>query len=293
MFKSYEEIFKNLREMQDQFWQTSTQSFPDFGFTRELNAWQRKTLEDMSTWAERAVKQSFDLQREWLEQWAARATGKDVKPKLFADLSAEAQNSMQRWLDNQNQLWDQWLQVLRAGGGGAGSLPSFGEWQKATEESVQRQMALMQEWLGLVDFKKLSPKEIGKLSDQIVKAMEKSVETQQKLWGQWFEQLSDSTLAAAALGGAPTTKAPARRKKAAAIAEAPAAGATQPSDDLKQISGIGPAIEKQLKDHGISTLRQIASFTDEDIASLEGSIIRFPGRIKRERWVEQAKELLS
>ena len=53
-----------------------------------------------------------------------RAGGKKVKPKLFADLSAEAVNSTQRWLDNQNQLLDQWLQVVRASGG-ADSLPDF------------------------------------------------------------------------------------------------------------------------------------------------------------------------
>ena len=64
-------------------------------------------------------------------------------------------------------------------------------------------------------------------------------------------------------------------------------------DDLKQISGIGPGLEKKLNREGILTLDQLAKLSDEDIAHLEESIIRFPGRIKREKWVEQAKKLSS
>ena len=293
MFKSYEEIFKNLRDMQDQFWKASMQSAPDFGFTRDLNAWQKQTLENMNTWAEKAVKQSLDLQREWLGQWSERATSKNIKPKLFADLSAEAHNSMQSWLDNQSQLWDQWLKVLRASSS-QGTVPSFDEWQKATQDSIGRQMALMQEWFALVDFKKLSNKEIAKLSEQIAKSMQKAVETQQQLWGHWFKELGSTAVGGEPTAGAPAAERPARRRKIAITTkETPSEGAASSSDDLKQISGIGPALEKQLNDHGIFTLRQIAALTDDEIASLEENIIRFPGRIKREQWVEQAKQLTS
>ena len=64
-------------------------------------------------------------------------------------------------------------------------------------------------------------------------------------------------------------------------------------DDLKKISGIGPGLEKKLKDHGISTLKQIAGLSDKEVEKLESDIIRFSGRIKREKWVEQARQLTS
>ena len=36
-------------------------------------------------------------------------------------------------------------------------------------------------------------------------------------------------------------------------------------DDLKRVSGIGPSIESQLAEIGVTTYRQIALFTDDDI----------------------------
>ncbi|MCB1930066.1 MAG: hypothetical protein KDH17_18785 [Rhodocyclaceae bacterium] len=62
-------------------------------------------------------------------------------------------------------------------------------------------------------------------------------------------------------------------------------------DDLKQIAGIGPGLEKKLNAEGIVTFRQIAEFTDSDIARLEQTVIKFPGRIERDGWVAQARKL--
>ena len=124
MFKDYKGIFKDLRNMQEQLWKESMASFPGAAFPGEMNEWQQKTLENINDLVGQAVSQSLELQREWLDQWAERAGGKKIKPKLFAELNAEALNSTQRWLDKQNQLWDQWLQVLR-GTGGTDELPEF------------------------------------------------------------------------------------------------------------------------------------------------------------------------
>ncbi len=188
MFKDYKEVFKNMRDIQDQLWRNSMAGFPGSEFLLEMNEWQRQTLENVSGLVEQSVTQSLDLQREWLGQWAERAGSKDLKPKMFAELNAEARRSTQRWLDNQNQLWDQWLKVIRESGK-PGKLPDFTAWQKAMQESVDAQMALLDDWAEMTDFKKLSGKEVGKLSDQIVKAMEESIATQRRLWSHWFEAL--------------------------------------------------------------------------------------------------------
>jgi predicted flap endonuclease-1-like 5' DNA nuclease len=62
-------------------------------------------------------------------------------------------------------------------------------------------------------------------------------------------------------------------------------------DDLKKISGIGPFIEKKLNDIGIWTYRQISQFDSHLIDKVTNAIEFFPGRIKRDHWVEQAKTL--
>ncbi|GAA4463321.1 hypothetical protein GCM10023189_41190 [Nibrella saemangeumensis] len=61
------------------------------------------------------------------------------------------------------------------------------------------------------------------------------------------------------------------------------------ADDLKDIVGIGPLLERKLHSLGIYTYRQIANFTKEDMAKVNEIIEFFPGRIERDNWVGQAK----
>ena len=63
-------------------------------------------------------------------------------------------------------------------------------------------------------------------------------------------------------------------------------------DDLKMISGIGPFIEKRLNALDIYTFRQISKFTARDIETINVAIIYFSGRIERDEWVAQARELV-
>lgn len=63
------------------------------------------------------------------------------------------------------------------------------------------------------------------------------------------------------------------------------------ADDLKIISGVGPQIAERLNALGIYTFRQIAHFNDADIEAVTKAIEFFPGRIQRDRWVEQSMTL--
>ncbi|MEM8656112.1 MAG: 50S ribosomal protein L21 [Pseudomonadota bacterium] len=77
---------------------------------------------------------------------------------------------------------------------------------------------------------------------------------------------------------------PKKEAKKAAPKKAAAGG-----DDLKQLSGVGPALEKKLHDAGVTTFAQIAAWTPEDVAAMDEKL-SFKGRIEREGWIEQAKE---
>ncbi|MBT6531379.1 MAG: 50S ribosomal protein L21 [Marinovum sp.] len=84
-------------------------------------------------------------------------------------------------------------------------------------------------------------------------------------------------------------KAPApAAKKAAKPAKAEAAPAA--ADDLKKLSGVGPALEKKLNAAGITSYAQIAAWTDADVAAIDEQL-SFKGKIEREGWIDQAKEL--
>ncbi|HAR51642.1 MULTISPECIES: 50S ribosomal protein L21 [Roseovarius] len=80
-------------------------------------------------------------------------------------------------------------------------------------------------------------------------------------------------------------------KKAEKKADAPKkAKAAAGGDDLKQLSGVGPALEKKLHEAGVTTFAQIAAWTEADVADMDEKL-SFKGRIEREGWIEQAKEM--
>lgn len=68
------------------------------------------------------------------------------------------------------------------------------------------------------------------------------------------------------------------------------AGVVTGGDDLKRLSGVGPALEKKLHAAGVTTFAQVAAWTEADVAAMDEKL-SFKGRIEREGWIEQAKEL--
>ena len=62
-------------------------------------------------------------------------------------------------------------------------------------------------------------------------------------------------------------------------------------DNLKQIKGIGPAIEKTLNEMGIFRFQQIADMSEYDIDRVAQRLKGFHSRIYRENWIGQAREL--
>ena len=88
----------------------------------------------------------------------------------------------------------------------------------------------------------------------------------------------------------PVKQADAPKKEAPKkVAEPKAAAKT---DDLSQISGVGKVMVGKLNDAGITSLKQIAEMTVEDIVALDEKL-SFKGRIERDNWVQQAKDLLG
>ncbi len=64
-------------------------------------------------------------------------------------------------------------------------------------------------------------------------------------------------------------------------------------DDLQRITGIGPSLERRLKRHGITTFQQIASWSEIDIERISKELGPFAHRIRRDRWIEQARQVGS
>lgn len=65
------------------------------------------------------------------------------------------------------------------------------------------------------------------------------------------------------------------------------------ADDLKEIEGIGPAMEKLVNSMGFYHFSQIASWSDADVALVDAEMKTFKGRIVRDKWVAQAKIIVT
>jgi predicted flap endonuclease-1-like 5' DNA nuclease len=62
------------------------------------------------------------------------------------------------------------------------------------------------------------------------------------------------------------------------------------ADDLKFIRGIGPKNEDRLNELGIWHFAQIATWSAENVKWID-SYLAFPGRVEREKWIDQARDL--
>ncbi len=98
---------------------------------------------------------------------------------------------------------------------------------------------------------------------------------------------------AEAPSAAPTPDLPDRDVAVARVAEIATrtrGGGPTVEDDLKKIHGVGPKLEKLLKSMDITSFRQVAGFTGEDIQYVTAALDAFPGRIERDDWMSSAAE---
>ena len=63
------------------------------------------------------------------------------------------------------------------------------------------------------------------------------------------------------------------------------------ADDLKKIKGVGPKLEAMLHRMGFYHYDQIAAWSPEEVAWVDENLEGFKGRVTRDEWVAQAKEL--
>lgn len=77
-------------------------------------------------------------------------------------------------------------------------------------------------------------------------------------------------------------------KKAAPKKAAPA----DFNDDVSLIGGVGPKLKEKLAGYGITSLKQLAKMSNDDVAKMDEAL-ELHGRATRDEWVDQAKELVA
>jgi small subunit ribosomal protein S2 len=64
------------------------------------------------------------------------------------------------------------------------------------------------------------------------------------------------------------------------------------ADDLKKITGVGPALERKLNALGVTRYDQIAAFSDEEAEKVDAAL-NYKGRVTSDDWIGQAKTLAT
>ena len=315
-------MFKEWQEMQQNFLNNLPKKLPGLDYPKQsLNPWELPHLQTFLSWGQSAVKQSMELQTNWLEQWAGQMDSTiAVSNESKSEMIDRIQESMESWSENQTELWEYWFNMVEETASSmedsAVLVDNISSWKSTVEESLGSQSNWLEEWTEKINIEDLTPEELLSVSSKIQETMNGWLELQGELWSQWFDFLNLNDTTTSNVSVATPTNKPAKKKtiqkKSAAKKATPAKAAkkkvakkktvqkkSKPAtkklkkDNLEMISGIGPALAKKLNANGIVSFSQIAALTAKEINNLEETIIKFPGRIRREKWVTQAKKFLK
>ena len=294
-------IFKEWQEMQQRFIENLPMKLPGIEYpTQSMNPWELPHLKTFMSWGQSAVRQSLELQTHWLEQWANQmsrtiTSSNDTKSEMVERI----QESMKGWSQNQSELWEYWFKMVEETANSmedpSALFENISSWKETVEESLATQSDWLRKWRKEINIEELSPDELLKVSTKIQEIMNGWLELQGELWHQWFDFLSLNEIVSIENSVRPksTKEKSVPRKSTEQKKPKPKKERLHDKDDLERISGIGPTLAKKLYEQGITSFKQIAELTEKQIEELEETIIKFPGRIRREDWINQAKRFLD
>jgi len=168
--------------------------------------------------------------------------------------------------------------------------------QLATEDQLRAQILLVEQLLHERD------KRIDVLQHQIqeLEAQQQDLAGQVKVVGEKEEQISRlrkrlgevrAALRVKSNGGAVVPRQTRQNGNQLSLhMEQAKAGKNGQKDDLKKIRGIGPVFARTLNRMGMHTFVQIARWKPEDIARVAKKLYTAPDRIKRDKWIDEAKK---
>lgn len=215
------------------------------------------------------------------------------------------------WNTTQKELWENLSKALPAFHPPADLdlrrdtyLRHLSTWESVVEQSLAVQKTWLEEWAAGMTVRDDAPEPIAEWTRQVEEVMQGWIDAQTELWDNWFKMLRSDEEAPEHKDTAPAESKsimpldddtpapnPVENKPVTPVADsAPVPAPAEPvHDDLKKIKGIGPSWEKQLNARGISSYRQVAALSADEIKQLEAEVVKFFGRIGRDDWIGQAK----
>ncbi|MCP5126168.1 MAG: hypothetical protein H6973_11235 [Gammaproteobacteria bacterium] len=299
-----EDIFKSWTDAQKRLWESLCSAVP-FQPPAGVEAWRETYLKNLAAW-ESAVKKTLQQEANWVEQWVHKVANEQGTPEVMAPWVQQMEDVLQRWIQTQNQWWDEYFAVLRRSGfaypdwATPPSSPEAAAVAKKPAKASKSQLKTAPESAPVETAPE--PVAVAAVSEPApveaapepvaVAAVSEPAPVEAAPEPAPVEAASEPVAVAAVSEPAPVEAAPEPAPVEAtpkpALVRIPAKPARIEPDDLKLISGIGPALEKKLNACGISRYQELATLSDADIDRVEAAIKSF-GRIRRDDWIGQAK----
>lgn len=110
-----EDIFKSWTEAQKRLWDSLCSAVP-FQPPAGVEAWRETYLKNLATW-EAAVRKTLAQEASWVRQWVDQVAREKGAPEIMTVWVRQMEEVLQRWVQTQNQWWDEYFAVLRRGSG--------------------------------------------------------------------------------------------------------------------------------------------------------------------------------
>jgi predicted flap endonuclease-1-like 5' DNA nuclease len=254
----HEDILKTWTDAQKRLWESLCSAVP-LPPPMGGEAWRETYLKNLESW-EAAVRRSLEQETTWVEEWVRRVAREKGTPEMMAAWVRQMEEVLQRWIQTQNQWWNDYFALLRRGG--------FIEPDRAGAESAPTvEPTAPSEPTPAAEPVPLEPPAAAVATETLAPEPPVTVE------------------APAPVEPLPVAPAPPPVFEPAPVVAAPVA---ETPDDLKLINGIGPTLEQKLRACGVAGFRDLATLSDADIERIE-AVIKFAGRIRRGDWIGQAK----
>ncbi len=247
----------------------------------------------LKTWVEQLAPKDAEIARlraraEELEPF--REHTRQLERELEQDrarASAVIQGKDQELARRQTQLDEKESELARLRTQNQEDLARFTETVHQRDQNIQRLRATMEElevFRGEVEKKEIALREAEERRVMEVSEREEEIAALRK---RLVEYRVAQRHHAQAKGTSPAE--PVSHSSATVARTAGKSRAAQ-KDDLKQIHGIGPVMERVLNRMGMFTFRQIAEWKDQDVEHMASELDTFPDRIRHDNWIAGAKE---
>ena len=143
--KQTQEMFKTWTDVQRKTWEGWLDTVKGFDASQPSQVW----AETVDAW-QKTVKNTLAAQVEGSRIWAESVTSAKDAPKESAEWAKQVQDMTKRWTEMQQQMWDNWFDVMKK------SDPSkfAGNWEKegqsfvkTWQDTVQKSMDTQAEWV--------------------------------------------------------------------------------------------------------------------------------------------------